>query len=112
MHEHIRTELSPRPTGTVGSDHLLRYYKRIRKITQDDDVVEIPFEFEDALFLGLLRRLSDFRGDTQESMMYDGQFKRRIFELKRRQGRQVGRLRGLRSLSRYGYRRFEGGWAV
>ncbi len=112
MHEHLRTELEPRPSDTSGTTHLVRYYKRIRRIYGTDDVVEIPFEFEDALWLGILRRLADFQGDLQAASVYDGQFKRRIFELKRRQGRQTGRLRGLRSLSRYGYRKFEGGWAV
>jgi hypothetical protein len=113
MHEHLRTELEPRPSDpSSGASHLVRYYKRIRRVFSTDDVIEIPFEFEDALWLGLLRRLADFQGNMQEAAMYDGQFKRRIFELKRRQGRQQGRLRGLRSLSRYGYRRFEGGWGV
>ena len=111
MHEHLRTELEPRPTDTSGINHLVRYYKRIRRIYQDDDVVEIPWEFEDALFLGICRRLADFQGKTQESMMYDGQFRKRIHELKKRQGREQGRMKGLRSLSRYGYAK-QGGWGV
>ena len=99
IHEHLRTEISPAP-GSAGQSYVVRYYKRIRPVLNTTDIVELPQEFESALFLGLGRRIAEFQGKMDEAMVYDTQFRKKIYDLKRQQGRTPGRLRGLRQLSR------------
>jgi hypothetical protein len=84
-----------------------RYLKRIRPVTSTDDVVDIPFEFENLLFYAIGRRLSAFRNEQQQAMSYEAMFRQRIRELKAWQNRQPGRMRGqrrlIRTTARYGY---------
>jgi len=98
IHEHIRTELSPAPSA-LGETYVTRYMKRIRPVTTANDVVEIPFEFENLLTYAIQRRLAAYRGDDQQALAYEQMFRNRIQELKAWQNRQPGRLRGLRPLS-------------
>jgi hypothetical protein len=98
IHEHMRTELSPAVTG--GANYLTRFQKRVRPILSLNDVVEIPFEFEDLLMLSIERRLAAFRGNQQEALAYEQMFRNRIRELKSWQNRQPGRMRGMRRMTR------------
>lgn len=97
-HEHLRTELSPAPNA-VGATYVTRYLKRIRPVTTEDDVIDIPFEFENLLTHAISRRLAAFRGETQEALMYETMFQQRVRELRKWQNRQPGRLRAMRPLS-------------
>ena len=107
-HEHIRTELTPAPT--TSTNHVVRYVKRIRPIVNGNDIVPVPFDFENAVFLGLARRLAEFQGNFQEAAYHATEFRKRLHELRKRQNTTPGRLRALRPLSRTGYRRMGGGW--
>lgn len=106
IREHLRTELQPAPVTTA--NHVVRYYKRIRQITAVTDIVDIPFEFEDLLFFAIGKRLAEFRGEPQTAMYYEQLFRGRVKELKGWQNREPGRLRGLRRMTSYGMRRWQG----
>lgn len=98
IHEHIRTELSPAPNAT-GETYLTRYIKRIRPVRDVDDIVEIPFEFENLLTYAVSRRLAAFRGEDQMALAYEQMFYQRVRELRAWQNRQPGQIRGMRALS-------------
>lgn len=102
IHEHIRTELQPSPTAGGANTYLVRYYKRIRPVLSTDDVVDIPFEFEDLLMCALSRRLAAFRGDMAQVMFHEQRFMKRIRDLKAWQNRRPGQMRRLRGLRTYG----------
>ncbi|GAG99979.1 unnamed protein product, partial [marine sediment metagenome] len=80
IHEHRRTELSPATTG--GASYVTRYQKRVRPVTSVNDVVAIPFEFEDLLTLSIERRLLAFQGKQQEALAHEQMFRNRVRELK------------------------------
>jgi len=94
IHEHLRTELSPSTVG--GASYVTRYQKRIRPVTSVNDVVEIPFEFEDVLTLSIERKLAAFRNDQQGALVYEQMFRNRVREMKSWQNKDPGRLRGMK----------------
>jgi hypothetical protein len=97
-HEHLRTELSPAPNAT-GETYLTRYLKRIRPVTSEDDIIDIPFEFENLLTHAIDRRLAAFRGEDQKALIYEQMFRQRVKELRAQQNRQPGRLSGMREIN-------------
>jgi hypothetical protein len=107
IRERLRTELSPAPTAP-NNTYVVRYYKRIREVASDDDMVDIPFEFENLLFHAIGRRLALYRGDTDQVGYFEQSFGQTVRQLKAWQNRQPGRMRGLRGLSSYGFRSFQG----
>lgn len=108
IHEHLRTEVSPAPAAGTGGTHIVRYYKRIRPVRSVNDIMDLPFEFEDLLMIGMGRQLAEFRQDTELAMYYQQQFTARTRDLKKWQNRKPGRMRGIRRLSSYGYRTYQG----
>ena len=97
-HEHMRTELSPAPNA-IGETYVTRYLKRIRPVTTEDDVIDIPFEFENLLMYAIDRRLAAYRGEMAVMAYHEQAFRTRVKELKAWQNRQPGRLRAMRPLS-------------
>jgi hypothetical protein len=99
-HEHLRTELSPAPTATA--DHLVRYYRRVREVRNDNDMVELPYEFENLLIDGIARRLALFQLEMEKVPYFEQRFQRGVRELRRFQNKQPGRFQGMKQLASYG----------
>lgn len=103
MHERLRTEISPPPAAGV-ANFVVRYYKRIRDVRDTDDVVPIPFEFENLLMQALSRRLALFQGEMDKAMYFEQLFAQGVRKLRAWQNKEPGRMRGLRQLTGYGDR--------
>jgi len=107
VRERLRTEISPAPTAG-NNNYVVRYYRRIRPVNDNDDIVEVPFEFEALLFHAVGRRLAMYKGQADMVTYFDTMFASTVQHLKGWQNRQPGRMRGLRSIRSWPR---QGGWS-
>lgn len=67
------------------------YYNKVPKtLVADEDVPEVPEEFEEALLLGAFYRVQFREGDSDEGLLTKSEFRQKIEQMTNRYGFRVG----------------------
>ncbi len=101
-HEHMRTELYAQ-IGSPG-EYTVSYYRRPFNVTADTDIIPIPHEFHDLMEMGIMRELSQFRGDWAAAGAIEARWQYRMKAFRAWSNQEPGQTRTVRAAKQWGSR--------
>jgi hypothetical protein len=102
-HQQWRTELYA--TASNSASYTARFTRRHYEVYADQDIIDIPFEFEDLLEYGLDERIAHFRKQPDEVTVARGMWNERLRELRAWDNREPAKKVKMSVRPQFGRRR-------